>query len=252
MARPKEIDDNPAKHNWKLLLYPDNPIHMFVCDEIERLYPDSFLCILHTNVDESGQIIQDGTGKPHYHFALDTIDDIRRASLCKRLGLVDPDSGLPDSRFLLPVYGRMRDWLPYLTHINTPDKKQYLESDLRGSPKMLQDYHVASLDVLGRELSVRECVQSCIEWVRSCSGRVSYTRFAEWLISTPYFRIRNDKLLWAIIDEHNQRVAMDEFQKIQDSYSNYAPAQLVQKVENDRYLILDGQIFSESDFEEVL
>lgn len=251
MARPKEIEDNPAKHSWKLLLYPDNPVHMCVCDEIERLYSDSFLCILHTNVDENDQIIKEGSGKPHYHFALDTIKDIRRASLCKRLGLIDPDSGLPDSRFCLPVYGRMRDFLPYLTHLNAPDKQQYPESALRGSPSMLQMYHVAALDVLGKDLSVREALQACIDWVRSYDGRLSYTRFAEWLMTTPYFRVRNDKLLWAIIDEHNQRIAMQELQQIQMSYDNYPPA-LVQKVESDRYILLDGQKYLASDFQEVL
>lgn len=251
MARRKEIDDNVAKHNWKLLLYPDNPVHLRCLDEIERLYADSYIYIQHTNIDETGNIITSGSGKPHIHCALDTISDIRKGSLCKRLSLLDPDSGLPDDRFIQPVYGRMRDFLPYLTHINAPDKKQYQECDLVGAPSMLQAYHVAALDVLGKELSVRECMQACIEWVRSYNGRLSYTRFAEWLMSTAYFRIRNDKLLWAIIDEHNQKIAMQELQQIQDGYSVYPPAQLVQKVESDRYIVLDGQKYLETDFQEV-
>lgn len=227
MAKRRESDngENVAGVCWKLLLYPDNEIHLSVMDNIERLYPDSFLYCQHRNYDEDGHVITEGSGKLHVHYGLitDIVDRkraIRRGSLCKLLGLVD-ESGLPEFRFLRPVYGRMCKFLPYLTHRNSPDKEQYPDSELVGSPLMMAEYRKGAIEYEGQLLEVRECVSAVLEWIWSHDKKVSYSDFAKWICKTPFFRVRNDRLVVACLEEHNARIAQREFEAIQNSQPAY-------------------------------
>lgn len=173
-----------------MLLYPDNPVHVQVMDNIERLYPETFIYCQHRNYDIDGSVITVGTGKLHVHYGL-LIDkeekrSVRRGSLAKQLGLLD-ESGLPDFQFLQPVYGSFDDFLPYLTHRNSPDKEQYPDSELVCSPWMFQRYRRGAIEVESKSFHVRECLQACLDWVWSHDGRVSYTDFARWVVHTPFF-----------------------------------------------------------------
>ena len=228
MARKKEIDDNSLSRNWKLLLYPDNPVHAAAIDFIAKHYRDNAIWITHKNYDFDGALIAEGAGKPHVHFGIQFQTAFRRGAICKRIGLIDSDSGLPDSRFCMPVSGRFDRWLVYLTHISEPDKEQYSVADLQGSPALIDRYVQQVLEFQSKQISVRASVQGIIDWINSPinQDKVITTRaFASWILNSPFFRSRSDRLVVGCLQEHNQAVYESKrdsyLRSVSDSQSGY-------------------------------
>ena len=254
MGRKKESDsgDNVATSNWKLLLYPDNEVHVRVLENVKQIYPESFIYCEHINYDEEGHIIEQGEGKKHIHVGLihDPHKAIRRGSLCKKIGLIDPDSGLPDFRFLQPVYGYFYRFLPYLTHRNCPDKEQYFDSDLVGAPAMIALYRRGAIECESKAFELRECVSAVVSWVLAHDSRISYAEFAKWIIGTPYFRCRNERIVWAVIEEHNAKCAQRDFEMIQNSYPVYQ--QQIAMASGGRSVFLGSECVDVSELEELL
>lgn len=208
----KKNDDLKSSRNWKLLLYPDNPVHQSVIDLISsgsvEGYNDrlaDWIGIKHYRFDSSGYHIVEGEGKVHFHFILGLSSEISNLALSARLGLFK-DSGEPDLSFLRPVIGSVSEPILYLTHIKYPEKEQYLESELIGCRKYLDYYRKALLEYQSKELSTRDCVSAVRAWIRSQEGYISSDRFADFLLSSPYFKVRNDRLVLSCLYEHNSKV----------------------------------------------
>ena len=206
MARKKEIDYNPQNKNWKLLLYPDNPVHSSVISALQNQFSESSIWITHYSYEIDGHLITEGSGKPHMHFAVQLEKPVRCASFCKQIGLVDSESGLPDSRFLRPVSGRFDRWLIYLTHISEPDKEQYSVSDLHGSCILIDRYCKAALTYQTNQVDTRDAVYAVLDWIDLQEGVISARKFARWILNTPYFRVRQDRLVLSCLSEHNDLV----------------------------------------------
>ena len=79
MAKQKK-PENVQSRNFKLLLYPDNQLHVEVLEQVKQLYPDH-IGILHNANPER---------KPHYHVAL-TVGNapLQIGTLCRKLGMVN-------------------------------------------------------------------------------------------------------------------------------------------------------------------
>lgn len=227
MGRKKELSENPQSTNWKLLLYPDNQIHSEVMQKLQTEFLNESLWIEHLSYDLDGHMISEGQGKPHFHFALKFDKPVRLGSLCKKIGLVD-DGGLPDSQFIRVVSGRFDKWLVYLTHLSQPDKEQYDSSALHGSPVLRAMYEKAALDYMSSELTTRDCVRACLEWINRQGDRlISMQDFSWWIISSPYFKARSDRLVISCIQEHNDRIYAQKRQETISSFSGYTPIQQV-------------------------
>lgn len=228
MGRKKELLENPQSTNFKLLLYPDNPVHSEAIQKLQVDFQENCLWIEHVSFDIDGNKILDGTGKPHIHFAVKLDKPVRQGALCKKLGLIDPDSGLPDTQFIRVVSGRFDKWLLYLTHVNQPDKEQYSIRDLKGSRDLLIQYQRALLDYETSELSTRDCVKACLDWIRMQGDRIiSSSDFAWWIITTPYFKVRSDRLVLSCIQEHNDKIYALMRRDNISAFSDYRPVQMV-------------------------
>ena len=228
MGRKKESAENPQSTNWKLLLYPDNEVHSKAIQTLQVDFQACCLWIEHFSYDLDGNKILEGSGKPHLHFAVKLDKPVRQGALCKRLGLLDSDSGLPDIQFIRPVSGRFERWLVYLTHISEPDKEQYSVKDLHGSSALIAQYERAALDYQTSELSTRDCVRACMEWIRQQGDRIiKSSDFAWWVVQTPYFKARNDRLVLSCLQEHNDIIYSKQREETISAFSSYQPIQKV-------------------------
>lgn len=198
MAKKKEksLCDVQSRH-FKLLLYPDNPLHMQVLQALPVLFSEH-LGILHNANPER---------KEHYHVLLSVGDCPRKlGTVARQLGFVN-DLGEPDFQFVRVCDGRIARFLVYLTHLDQPEKEQYSASELFGSSSLLADYGKAATKFLRSEFDMADCVLACLDWIKCNHDNViTMTAFARWICGTPYFKASSSPIVRACIDEHNQRI----------------------------------------------
>ena len=122
--------------NVKLLLYPDNSKHMDILNYIRKEY--SYLAIYH-NKDlsnpETGEV-----KKAHYHVFIPFGGPRWNTSFCDELDSLF--SGESISRFVRNVPDENR-FLRYLIHKDSPEKFQYPESCVEGTPDLLERFSLA-------------------------------------------------------------------------------------------------------------
>ena len=125
----------------KLMLYPDNPLHKSLIDRIlshdlilfEKTTVWTYIGIIHNPNSEIEGI------KTHYHIYLSFVNPMAIKSLCRRFGFFT-DVGDPDDQFVRVISGKMEDAMPYLTHLNAPEKELYPDSALFGDSCLIADY----------------------------------------------------------------------------------------------------------------
>lgn len=143
MSRTKE----PTKsRHIKYLLYEDNPQHVQVLENI-KADNHAYIGIRHHIVDLDGNEIIEDSGKPHFHVYQAFDSPVYPAACAKRYGLLD-DSGKVSTQFCRCITGRFDNALIYLTHLNSPDKELYPDSDLFGWSILLRQYQAAALAFL--------------------------------------------------------------------------------------------------------
>lgn len=217
MARTRKyqvanIDDRSCY--FRLLLYPDNPVHADLLESIVHNNPSLFspstvweyIGIQHFIIDDCGEIIVDGEGKRHYHIYLRFKFPMWTKSLCRRFGFFTPD-GLPDDSFVRVIQGKFENALVYLTHLNSPDKEQYGTESLFGSPDMIRLYEKAALSYTTKKADKRDIFADCQKWIASQPGIISAHQMLTYLIKHQAFAIRNEPWLRSLWSEHNSRLA---------------------------------------------
>ena len=233
MAREKKkvknIDDR--SRYIKLLLYPDNPDHLRVYDGIVhgdllsgKTY-DGYIGIIHKLYDDDGNIISTGQGKEHWHIWLAYNQPKPIVTLCRKFEFYRDDVGTPDDTFVRAFQGELKSGLPYLTHLSTPAKEQYSRSDLFGTSSLIDMYDRAALDWITKKYDCRDGLRACMDWIDSRSGVVKARDFLRWIVDTPYIKMRNDKSVWAYIDDHNAEIYRQESRF--DSIINARPLQQI-------------------------
>ena len=218
MSRKKNqvanIDDR--SRYFKLLMYPDNPKHKLLIDNLlggYYIFDDStvwdYIGIKHQTFDG------DDT-KPHYHFYLMFKYAMRTVALCRRFDFFT-DSGLPDDQFVRVITGDFDNALVYLTHLNTPDKEQYNESDLLGSFDMKQLYHKAALKYTTKHFDKRDAFYQVQKWISAQPGIISAHQMLSFLLKHECFAIRNEPWLKTLWSEHNSRLAYFARKEVTDA-----------------------------------
>lgn len=195
MARKKSDPSSVQSRNFKLLLYPDNELHVAALAAVKDNFPE-YIGILHDQNPEA---------KPHYHVAFKLEKPQMLGTVARKLGLIT-DLGEPDLQFVRPCDGRFDRFLVYLTHLDQPDKEQYDASALFGSSALISDYGRAATKFLRSEFDMADCVLACLDWIRGHEGIVTMTGFARWICGTPYFKASASPIVRACIEEHNQRI----------------------------------------------
>lgn len=184
MARKKKqvanIDDR--SRYIKLLLYPDNPVHLQAYESIVhgnllqcKTYT-GYIGICHKLYDDDGNVISTGQGKEHWHIWLAYTQPKPIATLCRKFEFYADEVTL-DDKFCRAFDGDLKSGLPYLTHLSTPAKEQYSRSDLFGTPELLDMYDKAALDYMTKKFDVRDGLRTCMDWVDNHSGIITSRDF---------------------------------------------------------------------------
>lgn len=193
-----------------LELYPDNEKHVsafdfIVSDSWSKKNKPDYLYINHHIIDLNGDDILEGEGKPHYHMILSFENPVYASSLAKQLSLIQ-DSGDPDLQFIQAVRS-MADSLLYLTHVKYEDKEHYSRDDLHGSRRLLSLYDKALIQYMEKKsVTIRDALWAFRWWVEQQKGIITADKLIRWLITTPYLKYRNERLLHQLISEHNSEV----------------------------------------------
>lgn len=181
---------------FKVLLYPDNELHVAAVAALRAKYPEH-LGILHRGHEDT---------KDHWHFAVCVGDNpMRLGTFCRSLGLITEELE-PDTQFVRLIGGRLDRFLVYLTHLSEPDKEQYSASDLFGSSTLLSRYGQAATKWMKKEIDMSDAVLAVLDWCKYQEGVIHLTSFARWICGTPYFKASSSPLVRGIIQEHNQRI----------------------------------------------
>lgn len=207
------IDDR--SRYFRLLLYMDNQQHMDLLSSL-RFYADldlpdyRFIGIRHNGDD-------DGLLKCHYHLFLIFQYPQWTRSLCKKMGFVN-DAFEPDDQFLRVIDGRFDNALVYLTHLNTPDKEQYVRDDLFASgDDVLKMYDDAVIRYQSRHIDKRLLLRDVVEWLDKQDGLVSARQLLEYLLTHGCYSVRNESWLRTVWSEHNSRRLYFAKQQLQDA-----------------------------------
>lgn len=198
---------NIKTRNFMLLLYPDNPAHVKAADLIEGWNnpkrPIEYLSIMHHDYDIEGEEIREGEGKPHYHYIVCFKNPVYQSALAKKLGLLN-DIGEPETQFVQPCRNLDKSLL-YLTHVQYPEKEQYSPYDLRGSASLRSRYDKAFMDYMEKKkVTIREALWAFQDWVKHKNCPITSQMIVEFLVTTPYCRFRNERLLYDLVREHNE------------------------------------------------
>lgn len=178
--------------NYRLLLYPDNEIHVLAqtCLEVSGV---DFVCVLHdADVKEDGEPV-----KPHWHYVV-TFKDAKTPSAAntwfKKMGI--------ESRFVWPIETpkERKKALRYLLHLDDPDKAQYPLDSAKGPlASVLTALAVNREDENARVLAVLDLVKSYNR------QEISYTSFVRKACEADLWGTLRHMGQWGvkIIDEHN-------------------------------------------------
>ena len=186
--------------HFKILLYPDNEKHQWILENIINANDIDYIGILHKGDEES---------KEHYHLFLSFPNPRKCECVAAEFGFFDSD-GNPDIQFCRPVTGRLDNGLVYLTHLNSPEKEQYLSSDLFGTKFMLQKYHKAELRYLRSEFDMSDCVLALLDWIDSQHSVIRVSSLLRWACGSPYFKAVSHPMVRMALDEHNSLYARRE------------------------------------------
>lgn len=193
-----------------VLLYPDDPSHVEALDKIKSCGYDYALVKhdrdIYTTDDakvrqakiDAGQalepIIAGTKKKEHYHIVIRTKNATWSTAICKALGI--KENYLQDVR-------NFDNALMYLIHYNEEEKTQYNVEEVTGPlVKRLKELLAKG------EKSEGEKVVELIEYIESCSYKISITDFAKYCAANGYwseFR-RSGSIFLKILEEHNYTV----------------------------------------------
>ena len=190
---------------FRLLLYPDNPLHQAAIDKIQAYQvSEEYLGIKHRGIDGD---------KEHFHFVLFFENPRCTASLCRSLGFIDC-TDLPDDQFVRAITkkqnrkvdSQLKDCCVYLTHRNAPEKEQYPSSDLFGSEDKINYTCKQIIKCESQNFDMSDAVYEVLEWIRQQDGYIKVYSFGKWLCRSPYFKANGNKIVWAALREHNLNV----------------------------------------------
>lgn len=213
MAR-KSKDVKPPEqvraHNYKVLLYADNPDHMRTLALIRSYRHKSggfeYCGIWHIEKDENGLELLSGEHKKHAHLLLHFDSAQRWLPLCARFHISE--------RFFRPIgYDNSGETLEkgyiYLTHYRYPEKTQFSPHDIFGTWSAREKAIIANLRVAAAGLSMQDCVFAITLWIEKQEGVITQTQLLRWVRTyTPYFKGLQHKLVYRVLDEHNAQVRM--------------------------------------------
>lgn len=216
MGKNKVNNIDDRSRYVKLLFYADNSGHMIILDKIKNrnLFDAKtvwdYIGICH-NPDESIE-----NQKKHYHLYLSFKNPMWIKSICKQFGFFK-DNGDPDDQFVRVISGKFEDALPYLTHLNAPDKELYLPTDLFGSPDMIAQYNRAALKYLSKKIDKRDAYKQVSDWIASRQDIITARDMVNYLISHECFVIRHESWLRSLWFEHNSRLAYLARKEVSDA-----------------------------------
>ena len=187
---------------FRLLLYPDNPLHLSVIEKIKSYdVSEEYLGIIHRGIDGD---------KEHEHYVLFFDNPRCTASLCRSLGFVDC-TDMPNDQFVRAITkkqnrkvdSQLKDCCVYLTHRNAPEKEQYPVSDLFGSEERIKFTAHQIIKYESQTFDMADSVSFVLDWISRQDGYIKVFSFGKWLCSSPYFKANGNKIVWAALREHN-------------------------------------------------
>lgn len=143
-----EIIDNKRYRNWMILFYEDSETYNF-----DDIIFNIKSCKYYAYIKHSPE---DNEFKPHYHAFITLDSACTLSAISKRIGV--PEQFI---KYVKSVRGAVR----YLTHVDYPDKIQYLPSDITCSGlfqrKMLKHFEDLKTD--------EEILQDIYRWIDESS-----------------------------------------------------------------------------------
>lgn len=197
--------------HFMLLLYPDNPVHVKALDVVENWNnskrPLQYALILHRSYDMDGEEVKEDAGKPHYHCVVSFDNPCYISALAKTLGLTT-DIGEADLQFIKVCHCLDKSLL-YLTHTGYDDKEQYTPDDVRGTTALLIRQSKLYYDYLANKtVTVKDALLTFTEFAHTFDRIITPTILVQWLIGNDMIKYRNEKLLYMLMDEHNNNLRM--------------------------------------------
>lgn len=210
-----EPDYTQRRYSYKLLLYAENRSHISVLRRVRRIYPENHVGCWHVEHDQDGNEIVQGQGKKHCHVLLHFDNARGYGAVCRSLGFVD-QSGDIDNRFCHPIGykddGSRVKWetfekgLAYLTHATSSDKPQIPADKVFGARQLVIQAQIAAERERAASSSQSVCVWHIKEWIRKQPDIVTYAMLTDYLCDNPYFKGSSSRLVYGVLEEHNQRI----------------------------------------------